>query len=91
LPGETRIYRSADRAELEGEEENNVYSQEFLHGLNASGLPLHNLELKEGAPVMLLGNLSPAEGLCNGTRLVVLGLTQAADNSNMPDAPKAID
>jgi ATP-dependent DNA helicase PIF1 len=71
LPGERRTYRSADRAELEGEEENNIYTQEFLHGLNASGLPLHNLELKEGAPIMLLRNLSPAEGLCNGTRLVI--------------------
>jgi ATP-dependent DNA helicase PIF1 len=71
LPGERRTYRSADRAELEGEEENNIYTQEFLHGLNASGLPLHNLELKEGAPIMLLRNLSPTEGLCNGTRLVI--------------------
>ena len=54
LPGERKTYRSADRAELEGEEENNVYTQEFLHELNASGLPLHNLVLKEGAPIMVL-------------------------------------
>ena len=36
-----------------------------------AGLPAHELRLKKNMPIMLLRNLSPAEGLCNGTRLLV--------------------
>ena len=34
----------------------------------------HKLELKVGAPLMLIRNLNPAQGLCNGTRLVISAL-----------------
>jgi hypothetical protein len=44
---------------------------EFLNTLEPSGIPKHRLELKRNMPIMLLRNLSPAEGLCNGTRLLV--------------------
>ncbi|PIA26872.1 hypothetical protein AQUCO_08600024v1 [Aquilegia coerulea] len=39
-----------------------------------SGVPNHLLELKVGIPVMLIRNINPRKGLCNGTRLVVTGL-----------------
>ena len=42
----------------------------FLHSLNPAGLPPYKLILKENCPVMLLRNLNPCEGLCNGTRLI---------------------
>ena len=32
----------------------------------------HRLVLKERMPLMLLRNLSPPDGLCNGTRLILL-------------------
>jgi ATP-dependent DNA helicase PIF1 len=41
-----------------------------------SSLPPHLLKLKVGAPVILLRNLSPSTGLCNGTRLRVVRISQ---------------
>jgi hypothetical protein len=73
FPGDSKSYLSADTVEVEGDEENQ-YPIEFINQINAGGIPLHNLELKEGVPVMLLRNLSPSEGLCNGTRMVVTKL-----------------
>ena len=43
--------------------------EDFLHTLHPPGLPPYKLTLKENCPVMLLRNLNPSEGLCNGTRL----------------------
>ena len=49
-----------------------AYPVEFLQQLNTGGLPPALLCLKVGYPVILLRNLDPGEGLCNGTRMVVL-------------------
>jgi hypothetical protein len=46
-------------------------AQEYLNAQADGGLPPHELRLKQGVPVMLLRNLDPRQGLCNGTRLVV--------------------
>ena len=46
--------------------------QDFLHSLHPPSLPPHELVLKSNCPLMLLRNLNPAEGLCNGTRLIAL-------------------
>ncbi|PHT65107.1 hypothetical protein T459_29532 [Capsicum annuum] len=40
--------------------------EDFLHSLNPPGLPPYKLTLKENCPIMLLRNLNPCEGLCNG-------------------------
>ena len=47
------------------------YPTEFLNSLNISGLPPHKLILKIGAPIIMIRNLNPNAGLCNGTRLIV--------------------
>jgi len=51
----------------------NYYPSEFLNTLTPNGLPPHVLKLKVGCPIILLRNIDPANGLCNGTRLVVRG------------------
>ncbi|XP_070013553.1 uncharacterized protein [Nicotiana sylvestris] len=44
--------------------------EDLLHSLNPAGLPPYKLTLKENCPFILLCNLNPYEGLCNGTRLI---------------------
>eukprot|EP00267_Zea_mays_P056141 XP_023156177.1 uncharacterized protein LOC111589561 [Zea mays] len=56
----------------------NYYPPEFLNTLTPNGLPPHVLKLKIGCPVILLRNIDPAIGLCNGTRLVVRGFQRIA-------------
>eukprot|EP00267_Zea_mays_P049169 XP_020401809.1 uncharacterized protein LOC109943296 [Zea mays] len=68
--GEQMMYHSFDTAV---DDPNNYYPSEFLNTLTPNGLPLHVLKLKVGCPIMLLRNIDPANGLCNGTRLVVRG------------------
>ncbi|XP_025703768.2 uncharacterized protein [Arachis hypogaea] len=47
---------------------------EFLNQIKCSGLPNHSLKLKKGVPIILLRNIDPTGGLCNGTRLIVRDL-----------------
>lgn len=64
------VYLSAnniDPTDLESQT-NHVFTQDFLNSITISGLPNHTLHLKVGAPVMLLRNIDPKEGLCNDTR-----------------------
>jgi hypothetical protein len=73
FPGEKRVMMSSDSVQLENQALNGYqpYPAEYLNSLNASGIPLAKLALKVGAPIMLLRNLDPSKGLCNGTRMIV--------------------
>lgn len=51
------------------ESDNQTQFEDLLHTLNPVGLPPYILSLKENCPIMLLQNLNPYVGLCNGTRL----------------------
>ncbi|THH13908.1 hypothetical protein EW146_g6362 [Bondarzewia mesenterica] len=51
-----------------------AYPMEYLNSINVSGLPLAHLKIKYGCPLMLLCNLSPSSGLCNGTRMILLDI-----------------
>jgi len=73
LPGTQVNFLSADFAE--NMEVANTYLSEFLNTLEVSGMPSHKLLFKIGAPVMLLRNLDPLAGLCNGTRLIIRRFT----------------
>ena len=48
---------------------------EFLNKLEPSGMPPHALALQKDAPIILLRNLQPKRGLCNGTRLIVKAIS----------------
>jgi ATP-dependent DNA helicase PIF1 len=65
---------SADK--IVDQENTEHYASECLNMINLSSLPPHELKLKVGAPVILLRNLSPSTGLCNGTRLKVIRISQ---------------
>ena len=73
IPGDMKTYMSCDT--LSNSNDGGVFSDmeppELSHSLKISGLPNHSLELKVGAPVILLRNLNQSIRLCNGTRLVV--------------------
>lgn len=47
---------------------------EFVNELQPAGMPPHKLELKIGCIVMVLRNIYPARGFCNGTRCKVIDI-----------------
>jgi ATP-dependent DNA helicase PIF1 len=51
----------------------NTYPLDFLNSITPNGLPPHIRRTKKNCHVILLRNLDPHNGLCNGTRLVVRG------------------
>ena len=69
FPGNEWVLPSADEV-TDAKDAYNV-TPDFLNTIELSGLPRHDLRLKRNMVVMLLRNLSPIEGLCNGTRLLV--------------------
>ena len=68
FPGIPCVLTSSD--EVVNPDDLHRYNIEYLNTLNPSGLPNHRLFLKEGMPLMLMRNLNPKMGLCNGTRLI---------------------
>ena len=87
-------YLSADSVT---DREYDYIQPEVLHTFNPSGFPLHQLELKNSAPLMLLQNLDPMHGLYNGTQLRLIRSTRrileccvlgAVGNDNMVFIPR---
>jgi ATP-dependent DNA helicase PIF1 len=76
FPGAVTEYLSFDTAFLDPGASHDVAPNEYLNTLNPSGMPQHKLRLKIGCPIILLRNLDPSAGLCNGTRLIVMRLGQ---------------
>jgi hypothetical protein len=58
----------------EGGRQSGNFPPEFLNRQLPKGFPPHELRLQVGVPVMLLRNISPQEGLVNGTRLIITRL-----------------
>ncbi|XP_039789046.1 ATP-dependent DNA helicase PIF1-like [Panicum virgatum] len=68
--GKQKVFYSFDSV---NDDSLNNYSLDFLNSITPNGLPPHELKVKKNCPVILLRNLDPHNGLCNGTRLVVRG------------------
>jgi ATP-dependent DNA helicase PIF1 len=75
-PGPVRTLFSVDTADInDSSGDLHHVPIEELQGCSPPQLPLSLLQLKVGVPVMLLRNIVPQEGLCNGSRMVVLAIT----------------
>ena len=70
LPGEETIMKSVDSTE----ENTPEYPPEFLNSLEMSGMPPHLLKLKPGCIVVLLRNMDPENGHCNGVKYCVVNI-----------------
>ncbi len=84
MHGDVQTYNSMDTADVndsvEGHDELPV---EYLQSLNPAGLPPARLQLKLGAPIILLRNLYPKHGLYNGTRMVITHLGKRCIQARM--------
>ncbi|XP_073039060.1 uncharacterized protein [Primulina eburnea] len=84
FPGEEKEYTSWDSVEGDN---HNLFQEEFFNSLCPSGLPSHKIILKVGSPIMLLRNVAPELGLCNGTRLICRSLGRNFINAEIITGP----
>ena len=71
FPGGDEVHLLSSDA-LSGEDANlNNVPVEILNAETGAGLPPHDLKLKVGMPLMLLRNLDPAKGMCNGSKFIL--------------------
>ncbi len=81
--GEVHLYRSYDSLE----EDEHLYPMEFINTLTPSGVPPHELQLKVGAPIMLMRNFNPYEGHCNGTKYIITKLHSRIIEAKIASGP----
>ena len=72
LPGQKTSYMNSD--EVCSDENQLEMPVELLNSVESGSLPPHILDLKIGSPIMVIRNIGPAAGVCNGTRLIVNSL-----------------
>lgn len=85
----TIALNSVDSVFREANVEEVYYPEEYLNTLTIPGNPPHVLRLKIGAPIVLLRNVDPKHGLCNGTRLTVTSITPRLLGVRIVNGPNA--
>ena len=68
MPGALHEHLSIDSAV---DDASGVWSTELCNQHDPPGLQQHRLQLKVGAVVILIRNMRPELGMCNGTRLII--------------------
>ena len=63
---------SYDSVDIDDEGEH--INEELLNRLELTGFPPHCLQLKRKTVIILIRNVDSQQGLCNGTRCLVLGM-----------------
>ena len=78
FPGPVHELWAVDKAVDPDNPENmlTLYTPEFLHSLTPSGFPPALLKLKQGSPIIVLRNLQPKQGVCNGSRGIMTRLSR---------------
>jgi hypothetical protein len=64
FPSKAMVFYNFDSVD---DDEHNNYPQDFLNSITPNGLPQHKFRIKINCPLILLRNLDPRSGLCNGT------------------------
>ena len=93
LPGNKISLFAVDRVTQEDStgSEDRQMPTEYLQSLNPHGLPPSVLELKVGMPVMILRNINVEKGLCNGTRVTVLGIGEFLLKVKLPGVDGCVE
>ena len=73
-PGKEVHLLSADS--VDNVQDARSFSVEYCNSLEPTGLPQYRLTLKPGVPLMLIRNIDPSAGMCNGTRLIFNHVSQ---------------
>lgn len=80
MPGDAESHLSIDSVVDEAGVDDGIPGSnippKFLRTLNSSNLPLGDLQLKLGCPLILLRNLCPTRGLCNGTQMILVQMSR---------------
>jgi PIF1-like helicase/DNA helicase Pif1-like protein len=81
MSGDVKIYYSTDQVIHEsGADMNNhndlLLTTELLQSIKSNSLPPGELRIKIGCPLILMRNLSPSTGLCNGSRMIVKEMSE---------------
>ena len=77
MPGTEHRFEAVNKVELSEEAAaSEPYAVEYLQSINLASIPPSCLRLKIGVPLILIRNLSPKHGMCNGTRLTLLGINR---------------
>ena len=79
MNGDVKIYYSSNQIiRKSGADDHShlLVTPEFLCSMKSTSLPPGELRIKIGCPLILMRNLSPSIGLCNGSRMVVVGMSE---------------